>query len=73
MVLLFEDLLARYPAASAIRVVLDNARYNQSKEIKARLACDDRRIELLDLLACSPNLNLIERGWRLFRKAAIYN
>jgi transposase len=33
MILLFEDLQARHPAASAIRVVLDNARYNQSKEI----------------------------------------
>lgn len=35
MILLFKDLEARHPAACAIRVVLDNARYNHSKGLKA--------------------------------------
>ena len=73
MILLFEDLQARHPTASVIRVVLDNARYNHSKEFKAWLACDDCRVELIHLPAYAPNLNLIERFWWLFKKTAIYN
>src|ERR1700689_2064545 len=73
MILLFEDLQAKHPTASAIRVVLDNARYNHSKELKAWLACDDCRVELHHLPAYAPNLNLIERFWWLFKKETIYN
>jgi transposase len=73
MILLFEDLQARHPAATAIRVVLDNASYNHSKEVKAWLACDDCRVKLVYLPAYAPNLNLIERFWWLFKKTAIYN
>ena len=73
MILLFDDLQARHPAATAIRVVLDNASYNHSKEVKAWLACDDCRVELVYLPAYAPNLNLIERFWWLFKKTAIYN
>jgi transposase len=73
MILLFEDLQARHPTATAIRVVLDNARYNHSKELKAWLACDDCRVELVHLPAYAPNLNLIERFWWLFKKSAIHN
>jgi transposase len=73
MILLFEDLEARHPTASAIRVVLDNARYNHSKELKAWLARDGCRIELIYLPAYAPNLNLIERFWWLFKKSTIYN
>lgn len=73
MILLFKDLEARHPTASAIRVVLDNARYNHSKELKAWLACDDCRIEVVYLPAYAPNLNLIERFWWLFKKSTIYN
>jgi transposase len=73
MILLFEDLQARHPTASAIRVVLDNARYNHSKELKAWLACDDCRVELVHLPTYAPNLNLIERFWWLFKKETIYN
>jgi transposase len=73
MILLFKDLQARHPTASAIRVVLDNARYNHSKEVKGWLACDDCRVELIYLPAYAPNLNLIERFWWLFKKSTIYN
>jgi transposase len=73
MILLFEELRARHPTATAIRVVLDNASYNHSKEVKAWLACDDCRVELVYLPAYAPNLNLIERFWWLFKKTAIYN
>jgi transposase len=73
MILLFEDLQARHPTASAIWVVLDNARYNHSKEVKAWLACDECRVKLVYLPAYAPNLNLIERFWWLFKKSTIYN
>jgi transposase len=73
MILLFQDLQARHPTASAIRVVLDNARYNHSKKLKAWLACDDCRIEVIYLPPYAPNLNLIERFWGLFKKSTIYN
>ncbi len=53
--------------------MLDNTRYNHSKQVKAWLARDDCRIELVHLPAYAPNLNLIERFWCLFRKSAICN
>jgi hypothetical protein len=37
-------------------VVLDNARYNHSKELKAWLACDDCRIEVIYLPAYGKRL-----------------
>ncbi len=73
MILLFEDLQARHPMASAIRVVLDNARYNRSKELTAWFARDYCHIALTHLPAYAPNLNLIERFWWLFKKNTIYN
>ena len=73
MILLFQDLEARHPTASAIRVVLDNARYNHSKELKTWLAREGCRIELIYLPPYAPNLNLIERFWWLFKKSTIYN
>jgi hypothetical protein len=54
MILLFNDLQARHPTQTAINVVLDNARYNHSAEIKAYLACDECRIKLVYLPAYAP-------------------
>lgn len=73
MIELFDDLAARHPTATAIRVVLDNASYNHSKEIKAYLDQPGCRIKLVYLPAYAPNLNLIERLWWLLKKAALYN
>ena len=42
-------------------MVLDNARYNHSAEIKAYIAAEGCRIELAYLPSYAPNLNLIER------------
>ena len=73
MIKLFDDLQARHPRATAISVVLDNARYNHSKEIKAYVSSEGCRIKLVYLPPYAPNLNLIERFWRLFKKKALYN
>ncbi len=73
MIALFQELGVRHPTATAIRVVLDNARYNHSAEIKAYLSEDGCRIELVYLPAYAPTLNLIERLWWLLKKAVLYN
>lgn len=73
MILLFEDLLAMHPTATAIGVVMDNARYNHSRELKEWLAGPGARIKPVYLPAYAPNLNLIERFWWLMKKMTIYN
>jgi hypothetical protein len=40
LIKLFDDLQAQHPSATAISVVLDNARYNHSAELKAYI-CDE--------------------------------
>ncbi len=47
MMEVFDELAARHPTATAVRVVLDNARYNHSKEIRAYLQQDGCRIKLV--------------------------
>ena len=73
MIKLFDDLQARHPTATAVWAVLDNARYNHSHEIKAYISGEGCRIKLVYLPAYAPNLNLIERFWRLFKKKALCN
>ena len=72
MIALFKQLQASHPQATAICVVLDNARHNHSAEIKAYVSGDDCRIRLV-LPAYAPNLNLIERLWWLFKRKTLYN
>ena len=65
--------LLRAVAAAAlgwpVTLVLDNARYRHTADVKAlaRLL----RIELLYLPSYSPNLNLIERLWRFVKQEAV--
>jgi len=67
----FKTLEAKNPEASVIRVVLDNAGYYKGEKIKEYLR--KSRIELLYLPPYSPNLNLIERAWKFFKKKALAN
>lgn len=48
-----------------IYVVLDNARYQHCKLVKKM--ADELRIELVFLPSYSPNLNIIERLWKLIK------
>jgi transposase len=62
--------IAAQGLAGPVTLVLDNARYQ-----KCALVQDLARslgIELLFLPGYSPNLNLIERLWRLIKKEALY-
>jgi transposase len=53
-----------------ITLVLDNARYQKCRLIKEE--AEKYKIELLYLPPYSPNLNLIERLWKLVKKKCLY-
>lgn len=54
-----------------ITLVMDNARYQHCRAVMSIAA--DLDIELLFLPAYSPNLNLIERLWKLVKKRCLTN
>ena len=60
-----------YPSTPEIVVILDNARYHYSKGVQEFIK--DSRIRLVFLPSYSPNLNLIERLWKFFKKKVLYN
>jgi transposase len=60
-----------YPSAARITVICDNARYYKAKIVADYLKTS--RIQLEPLPAYSPNLNLIERFWKFFKKQVLYN
>ena len=62
---LIDKIRARHPEAKRIILILDNARYNHAKIVRAHI--DQTNVELIHLPAYSPNLNLIERLWRFFK------
>lgn len=66
---LFQKILARYPDKKTIYVIRDNAPYYRSKLVREFLR--DSPIKLIPLPTYSPNLNLIERLWKLMRKKVI--
>ena len=73
MVAFFEEIAARYPAAEAITLVLDNATYNRAAVVREWLATPGCRVRLVYLPPYAPNLNLIERLWWFFKKKALWN
>jgi len=56
--------------ATPVTVVLDNAKYQRCKLV--RTCAETFGIELLFLPSYSPQLNLIERFWRLVKKECLY-
>jgi transposase len=59
------------PDAPRIFVICDNARYYKSKAVAEYLKTS--RIRLEPLPPYAPNLNLIERFWKFFRRQVLYN
>jgi len=68
---LFHQLEQAYPEAPRIIVFCDNARYYKSKLVAEYLQTS--RIQMEPLPPYSPNLNLIERFWKFFKKNVLYN
>jgi transposase len=68
---LFKQLEEAYPSAKRIIVICDNARYYKSQLAGEYLKSSP--IELLPLPPYCPNLNLIERFWKFFKRKILYN
>ena len=69
--MLILDIMAKYPSAKKLHIILDNAGYNRAKLMG--LFADHSRINLIYLPPYCPNLNLIERLWRfLYKKVTLF-
>lgn len=68
---LFKSMESFYPFATLIYVVMDNAGYHDSGEVIKYLGTS--RIKPVLLPPRSPNLNLIERLWKLLKEKVVYN
>jgi transposase len=66
---LFAKIEGKHPKANVIYVIVDNARYYHSGWLKKALK--GTRIKLIFLPPYSPNLNLIERYWKFFKKKVL--
>lgn len=71
LILFVEQLLSKNPLVQKIHLILDNAGYHKSKEFVDYIKT--RRVELHYLPAYSPNLNPIERLWKIMREHVTYN
>ena len=65
------QLCAAYPTASAIHLILDNAGYHKSKEFLKFI--ENTKIKIHYLPPYSPNLNPIERLWKIMHEHVTYN
>jgi transposase len=63
--------LEKQTAAKVIHVILDNARSNKNKKLEEFLTSS--RIKVHYLPPYSPNLNPIERLWKILRENTVYN
>jgi transposase len=71
IVRLLEAIKKQYYDAQTICLILDNARYQ--KGIIAQSKAKELGIDLVYLPPYSPNLNLIERLWKFFKKNVMKN
>lgn len=66
-----DEVKSTYPKAKEIKIFLDNARYQRNYEVMEY--AEDLNITLEFMPPYSPNLCLIERLWKLFKKKVIKN
>ena len=67
----FYKIEAKHPDAETIYIIADNARYYHACLLKDHL--EGTKIQLIYLPPYSPNLNLIERYWKFFKKTVMHN
>ena len=67
---LFQQIEAQHPDAGKIHIICDNARYYRSRLVTEYL--ENSKIQLEFLPPYAPNLNLIERYWKFFKKKVLY-
>jgi transposase len=70
---LLERLERAYPLMRVIHVVLDQAPVHRGQAVRDWLARPGRRIKLHFLPAYAPNLNAIERLWKLMHEHVTHN
>lgn len=68
---LFKEIKKDYPEDVKINLILDNASYNKAYDVQA--LAEEYNINLIYLPPYSPNLNLIERVWKFFKKKTTKN
>lgn len=68
---LLKKIERKHRKSEKIYIICDNARYYRSRLVTEYLK--DSKVELVFLPAYAPNLNLIERYWKYFRKIVLYN
>ncbi len=68
---LFKQIGTANKKAEKIDIICDNARYYRSKDMRKYLG--KSKITLVFLPPYAPNLNLIERYWKFFKKKVLYN
>jgi transposase len=66
---LFQQIEAQNPNAGRIHIICDNARYYHAQLVDDLLT--NSKIELVFLPPYAPNLNLIERFWKVFKKTIL--
>lgn len=69
---LLKEIEARNPKSHKIWIILDNARYYYNAEVLSYIK-NSQQLVARFLPPYSPNLNLIERVWRFFKKKVLYN
>jgi transposase len=67
---LLKQVIDKNPNLETIYLVSDNARYNKCEEVATFLATQDK-IKMCYLPPYSPNLNLIERLWKVMHEQVI--
>jgi transposase len=67
----FKLIERRNPQSKKIYIILDNAGYYKGDKIREYLK--NSKIQILFLPPYAPNLNLIERLWKFFKKKVLYN
>lgn len=66
-----EEIKNQYSTASSICIILDNAKYQRAYSVQDKAA--QLNITLVYLPPYCPNLNLIERLWKYFKKKIMKN